>query len=162
MNAKDILRHAIKFNEGIVKGYISDMSDADLLVRPVSGANHIAWQLGHLIASEGEMVAGVLPIAKYPALPAGFAAKHTKETAKLDTGFLTKAQYLAEFDKQRAATMAALDAVAEAELDRKITGGLEKIAPNVAALFYLVASHDLMHAGQFAVVRRKLGKPVLF
>jgi hypothetical protein len=29
-------------------------------------------------------------------------------------------------------------------------------------LFLLLAHHDLMHAGQFTVVRRKLGKPVLF
>jgi hypothetical protein len=35
-------------------------------------------------------------------------------------------------------------------------------APTLGALFVLVANHALMHGGQFSVVRRKLGKPVLF
>jgi hypothetical protein len=39
---------------------------------------------------------------------------------------------------------------------------MAKFAPRLGDLFQLVANHTLMHAGQFSVVRRKLGKPVLF
>jgi hypothetical protein len=39
---------------------------------------------------------------------------------------------------------------------------MAKFAPTVMALFLLTANHQMMHAGQFSVVRRKLGKPVLF
>ena len=35
-------------------------------------------------------------------------------------------------------------------------------APTLGALLLLQSNHTLMHAGQFTVVRRKLGKPVLF
>jgi hypothetical protein len=38
---------------------------------------------------------------------------------------------------------------------------MARIAPNVGTLFYLAAGHELMHAGQFAALRRKLGKPIL-
>jgi hypothetical protein len=38
---------------------------------------------------------------------------------------------------------------------------MARIAPTVGALFLLGANHELMHAGQFVVVRRKLGKPIL-
>ena len=34
--------------------------------------------------------------------------------------------------------------------------------PTYGAMFSLLAGHTMMHAGQFTVVRRKLGKPVLF
>jgi len=39
---------------------------------------------------------------------------------------------------------------------------MAKIAPTLGALILLQSNHTLMHAGQFTVVRRKLGKPVLF
>ena len=34
---------------------VSDLSDAELLVRPVPQANHIAWQLGHLILQDSRL-----------------------------------------------------------------------------------------------------------
>jgi len=38
----------------------------------------------------------------------------------------------------------------------------QKFAPKLVNLLLLVSNHTTMHAGQFTVVRRKLGKPVLF
>ena len=49
-----------------------------------------------------------------------------------------------------------------AGLDRPTTGRMAKFAPTVGAMLLLVSNHTLMHGGQFTVVRRKLGKPVLF
>jgi hypothetical protein len=39
---------------------------------------------------------------------------------------------------------------------------MAKHAPTLGDIFLLLATHTMMHAGQFTVVRRKLGKPVLF
>src|SRR5207247_2506574 len=96
-------------------------------------------------------------------LPAGFADQYTKETAGKEStaGLLKKSDYLALFNKVREATLAALDKIPEAELDKAITGNIARIAPTVGALFYLTANHEMMHAGQFAVLRRKLGKPIV-
>src|SRR5205085_12238187 len=139
--------------------YLGDLSDADLLVRPAPGANHIAWQLGHLIAAEAQYFLPQVPGATAAELPADFAKQHAKEMAKSDTGFRTKDEYLGLFTRVRQATLAALDRVADADLDKPTTGNLARIAPTVGALFFLTANHEMMHAGQFAVVRRKLGKP---
>jgi uncharacterized damage-inducible protein DinB len=164
MNAKDAIRHALTANHQILTMYLSDLSDADLLVRPVPGANHIAWQLGHLIAAEGQFFVTQIPGARPLDLPAGFAEQHGKDTSSSDTttGWKTKAEYLELFDKARAALLEALDKLPEADLDKPITGRLARIAPTVGALFMLAANHEMMHAGQFTVLRRKLGKPVLF
>ena len=164
MDARDAVQTALKSTEGILDMYVADLSDADLLVRPVPGANTIAWQLGHLIASEPHLIRSTLPDAAYPELPAGFADAHGKEAAASDSskGFRSKQEYLELFNKMRGATLAALDKLSDADLDRPTQGRMAPFAPTLGALFILVANHTLMHAGQFTVVRRKLGKPVLF
>jgi uncharacterized damage-inducible protein DinB len=162
MNANDVLKHALRMNHNILTSYLKDLSDADLLVRPVPNANHIAWQLGHLITAEAQYFLPQVPGATPVELPAGFAKQHDKEMAKSDAGFRTKEEYLSLFDKVRQATLAALDKVSEADLDKPTTGNVARIAATVGTLLYLIADHEMMHAGQFTVVRRKLGKPVLF
>jgi uncharacterized damage-inducible protein DinB len=161
MNAKAALQNSLQSTQQLVTWFISDLSDADLLVRPVPGANHIAWQLGHLIASEGRL-GSVLPGAKYPELPAGFAEKHDQKNVSDDQGFGKKTDYGALFEKTRAATLENLNRLSDADLDKPTSGPMAKFAPTLGSLIVLVANHTMMHAGQFSVVRRKLGKPILF
>jgi len=160
MQAKDAIKSALTSTQGLLKTYLADLSDADLLVRPVPNANHIAWQLGHLIKSEPELLRMELPDAAYPKLPAGFEEQHSKETAAVDPpkGFLTKAEYLALAKEVRGATLALLDRV---DIDRACTGRMAKFAPTLADLFLMLSTHTMMHTGQFTVVRRKLGKPLV-
>jgi hypothetical protein len=143
--------------------YLSDLSDADLIIRPVPKANHIAWQLGHLIASEVQM-GQVLQGAAYPELPAGFAERHNRAASSVDPpkDYGSKADYLGLFTKVREATLAGLAKMPEADLDKATPGPMAQWAPTVGALLLLTANHTLMHVGQFTVVRRKLGKRVLF
>jgi hypothetical protein len=163
MHAKEAIKTALSSTQNIVSWYLSDLSDADLLVRPVPAANHIAWQLGHLIQSESHLL-GQLPGAAYPELPAGWAEQHDKSGAAMDPpkGFATKAEYLTRFNDARAATLAALAGMSDADLDKPTEGNMAKFAPTLGALLLLQSNHTLMHTGQFTVVRRKLGKPVLF
>lgn len=162
MKAQDAIRTALAGAQQVVTMYLQDLSDADLLVRPVPHANHIAWQLGHLITSERGMVAEHIPGVKYPELPAGFAERHNKEAASRDTGFGTKAEYLDLYGKVRQTTIDALGKLSDADLDKPITGQMAALVPKLGDLLLLNANHAMMHAGQFTVVRRKLGKPVLF
>ena len=92
MTGPQAIQAALKSSQSLLPMYLGDLSDADLLVRPVPEANHIAWQLGHLIVSESHLAKEALPNAKYPALPKGFAEQHTKETSAIDPpkGFFTK------------------------------------------------------------------------
>jgi hypothetical protein len=162
MRGTQAVQESLKSTGSLLNMFLSDFSDADLLVRPVPNANNTAWQLGHLIHSECQLTAEVLPDAKYPALPPGFGEKYTKETAKNDTGFLGKSAYLDLFAKVREATVNAVGKLSDADLDKPTTGRMAQFAPTHAALLLMVANHTLMHAGQFTAVRRKLGKPVIF
>jgi hypothetical protein len=164
MTGQQAIQAVLTSNLTMVPMYLGDLSDADLLVRPAPSANHIAWQLGHLISAERHLAKDCLPNAKYPALPKGFDEQHTKETAAIDPpkGFSTKAQYLELYNATRQATIAAVGQLSPADLDMPTTGNMAKFAPTVGHLLLMIAGHDMMHAGQFTVLRRKLGKPVLF
>lgn len=164
MNAIELLGAALKGSEGVTLGFLDGFSDQDLLDRPVDGANHAAWQVGHLILSERFILAEQLPGVKYPALPAGFEVCHGKEGASLKDakGWLTKSEYERLFRETRKATLEAVARLTEGQLDQPTQGRLAVKAPKLGNLILLVANHDLMHGGQFSVVRRKQGKPVLF
>src|SRR5438132_1774275 len=109
MNVKDAMKHSLKSTQNMLEMYLSDLSDAELLVRPVPGANHIAWQLGHLLTSERNMVEEVCP-GSMPALPVGFAEKYTADTAALDapSAFHSKSVYMDLYERLRSGTVNAL------------------------------------------------------
>lgn len=161
MTPKDVIKNTINMCHEVLTTYISDLSDAELMIRAVPEANHTAWQLGHLIASEHQMLtdAGY----KMPDLPQGFAEAYTKETSGSDdpAKFHTKEQYMASMAEQRAATMAALEAAPDGDLDKPTPESMREYAPTVGVAFNVIGIHLMMHAAQFVVVRRKLGKPVM-
>jgi uncharacterized damage-inducible protein DinB len=160
--AKNLLRQSIEMGHFVSRAYVDDLTDAELLVRSVPGSNHIAWQLGHMIGS----VRGMLTALgrETPALPDGFEAAYKHDTAASDdpAKFAAKAQYLALMDRMKAASLAAVEATPESELDAPGPESMREYAPTLGAVLMLLGTHWLMHAGQFVPIRRKLGKPPLF
>ncbi len=162
MNAVDMIRQTNAFSQHVIKAYLDDLSDADLMLRPAAGCNHLAWQLGHLIASEGQLLEMAAP-GSAPSLPAGFAEKHSKEHCGSDdpAQFCTKAEYLELWGQTQAALQGALDHVSETDLDKPGPEKMRSFLPTQGALWGLIATHALMHAGQWVPVRRALGKAVV-
>lgn len=162
MNAKDAIRSSFNLSNMVLKTYISDLEDADLMRRPGEGCNHLAWQLGHLISSEVHLLEMVSP-GQSNVLPEGFGAAHSKDACSNDdpASFHSKATYIDLFDKVRAASLAALDGIAESDLDKPAPENFRQFCPTMGDMFMLIANHPMMHAGQFVVVRRQLGKPIL-
>lgn len=161
MTAKDVLTGALKMTLGLVESSLADLSDADLQVSPVTGANNIAWQIGHLIASEKAL--GTNMGISYPVLPPAVEALAPGSSAKShgQGGNLPKDEYLSLFKRVRATTLGGLEKLGDADLDKPNDGPMKGFAPTYGALFNLVGIHTMMHCGQFSVVRRALGKPVL-
>jgi hypothetical protein len=160
MTVNDVLAAGLRQGLGMLKMHIADFSDAELLVRPVPGANHANWQLGHLITSETQMLGACG--AAMPALPAGFADRYSKENTRSDDPgkFATKAELLAVLEKTRAASVAFVQSATPAQL--AAPSPMKDMFPTVADFMLMGATHDAMHIGQIQVLRRKLGKPMLF
>lgn len=162
MNANDTLCTTLDTSSMVLNKYLEDLSDADLMKRPGPGCNHIAWQLGHLISSEGRLLDAVAPGSAVD-LPAGFAEKHSKETTDDNNpaNFCTKQEYLNLFEKVHTATKAAIAKFSEADLDKPAPEHLRSMFPTVGHVYVLIATHSMMHAGQLVPVRRALGKAVV-
>ena len=131
--------------------------------RPVPNANHIAWQLGHLISSEHQLQNMVAPDSM-PPLPEGFAEKHAKEAATSDdpAAFCAKDEYLKLMDEQRAGTLALLDKLSDEDLEQPSPEQIQQFGATVGAVIAGQSAHWMMHAGQWVIVRRQLGKEAMF
>jgi hypothetical protein len=153
-------------NLQFTKNTLSDFSDADLFVRPCPGANHAAWQLGHLIRAETNLTEMVAPGKGYK-LPADFEGLFVKETAKTDDPakfgkYAKKDELLALFEKVRGATVAWVNGLSTADFDQPTPEKIRGFASTLADMAAMHPLHTNMHLGQWQVIRRKLGKPVLF
>jgi hypothetical protein len=165
MDLKQFIKHSLTGNTEFLKWTLSDFTDADMYVRPCNGANHATWQLGHLCSAEVNLTSACG--AKAFALPAGFGDMFNKKTAEFNDAskfgdFATKEALLNLFGKIRAGTIAWVDGLSQADLDKPAPEKFQKMWPTIGALAEGMAGHVQMHTGQFQVIRRKLGKPVLF
>jgi len=162
MNAAKAIKASMDMSNYVLDEYIKDLSDADLLVRPGPGCNHPAWQLGHLIVSHADLM-NALAEGSAPALPAGFREKYTKETAGSNDPkvFAKKDEYKDLLNAQRTAAATQLEKLSDDDLDKPAPEAFRKMFPTAGQIWILIATHGLMHAGQFVPIRRMLGKPVV-
>jgi len=162
MNTVEFLAGNMLGAEGMMKMTLGDFSEQDMLVRPVARANHAVWQLGHLIGSQQFMFSALG--AQLPELPAGFAERFNAKTAGVDdpAKLASKAELLEVLGKSCAAVAAWARTLTPADLDKPGPEPMRQYAPTVAHVLAMSVSHLMMHMGQIQVIRRKLGKPVLF
>ena len=162
MNTHEAILSNLHSSRYVITRYLEDLGDHDLLVRPHPKAHHIAWQLGHLILSESQMVRAVSADIG-PVVPADFVAKHDKKVAENSkpSDFFAKGIYVELMDQVRKTTIAAISQLSQDDLSKPGPEAMRSYAPKVGSVFLAIANHEMMHSGQFAVVRRILGKPVV-
>ena len=145
----------------MVQGHLGDLSDADLLARPVAAANHIAWQLAHLINSTTNLLNMVTP-GGMPALPEDFSKLAGKDGSKLDSGFGSKQELVNRFTKVMNDAVNWLQKLTDADKAKELPPQMHGFAKTGGELAIMLPVHVSMHVGQIQSIRRKLGKPVLF
>lgn len=163
MTPNDVIAAALAQDIQVLQFTLGDFTDADMLARPAPAANHAAWQLGHLTLVEYNSGNAVKP-GSMPELPAGFADRFHKDKARSDNpaDFPKKAELIAQFERVRRATVAWAKAMTPNDYAAPTPEKLRGWAPTVGQLPIALSGHLAMHVGQFQVIRRKLGKPVLF
>ena len=144
----------------LLAAMLADFSEAEMLVRPAENANHAAWQLGHCVAAFAGLINTAMPGAFKPE-PQDFVDRHTGMGSKLNDGFLPKAELLAKFNDANERAIQWMLKLTDADKARPIEK-LKGFAPTVGHLVYVLPNHIALHVGQIQVIRRKLGKPVLF
>ena len=163
MQSKDAILYVLNSARYITDSYLNDLSDDDILVRPTAQAHHIAWQLGHLLLSEAMMANGVMPGTGIT-FPHGFAERHSAQAghdSSLDLSFCTKSQYIDLRTTQRQKTLELIETIADQDLSAPGPEKMRAYAPTQGSVLLAIGTHELMHSGQWAVVRRVLAKPVV-
>ncbi len=158
MQTSEAIKLGLDTAQMVAMAYLGDLTDEELLKRPHPQCNHINWQVGHLIASEHDMAKVANP--HQPALPTGFADMYSRENAQHDdpAKFCSKEELMTVYETQRAGVLAGLAKTGDGDWQKE-TG--ISYAPTVAAIYTMIGGHWLMHCGQWVIVRRQLGKPVV-
>ncbi len=159
----NLLAESYARNFGLLANTLEDFSDAEMLIRPCAGANHAAWQVGHLICAENSMIEGCAP-GSGVILPMGFAEKFNSSTATIDdpTFFPSKSELIAQLKAVRDASIAWVKALTESELTKPGPEKMLAYLPTVGLTAVTLPEHLMMHLGQLQVIRRALGKKLLF
>lgn len=162
MDSRAAIASTLNMSMLVLKSYISDLSREELISRPGEGCNHVAWQLGHLIASQASLLNGIDPGAA-PELPTGFAEKHGKDNAGNNNAsdFYSSEEYLKYFESVNSAVINSLHKKSDADLDAPSPEHFRSMFPTVGDIYVLMATHPMMHAGQIVPIRRRLSKPIV-
>jgi hypothetical protein len=163
MNFQDAVRANLAISDFFVQSYLGDLTPEEMLRRPAPDANHIAWQVGHLIQAEWRLVEAGVP-GSMPPLPAGLAEPYTSERARSDNpaDYLTKEEYLAAAKDVRAATLRVLQSLSETDFDKPVSGRVPPFVKRIGDCFVTIGAHWASHAGQWVVTRRMLGRDRIF
>ena len=160
MSNAELFSKNILQSKGMIDMFLKDFSDEDMMFRPAKTANHAIWQMGHLANS-------VLGIVKSCEPSVGFPfeddTRFGKSKASIDDAafFPGKAELVGRFDQAMDIAAAWVAKLSDADLAKATPERMQRFAPTVANAAILLASHPLMHMGQFSVMRRALGKPIL-
>jgi hypothetical protein len=163
MTPIELMSDCVARNCDILKMTLSDFSEQEMFVRPAPGANHAAWQLAHLTGAAAHMVNSVAP-GVIPDAAVRMNEKYTGQTSNNDDPefYPSKADLLDTFAQAHDALVQWARTLSEADLARPTPGRMADFAPTVGHLVLMTIGHVMMHVGQFQVIRRKLGKPLLF
>ena len=161
MSNAELFSKNILQSKGMVDSFLKDFSDADMLFRPAKTANHATWQMGHLANSVRGMVTMCDPTVAFPFED---DTRFGKSKASIDdpTFFPKGAELLSRFDQAMDTAAAWVATLSDTDLAKPAPERMQALAPTVANMALLLASHPLMHLGQFTVTRRALGKPLIF
>ncbi|MFT3785403.1 MAG: DinB family protein [Tepidisphaeraceae bacterium] len=154
--ANDLMVTLLEANLEFVTSTVADMTDKELAERPCPASHPALWQLGHVVAGEAYIL-GVLD-PSFTAPTESFMAAFS-DGRNVPASLPDKATILAELKRVRASVIALAQRIDESKL--KDASPLPW-AKTLGELLMLVPGHATMHIGQIQVLRRKLGKPVLF
>lgn len=162
MQTKQQARVALEFARMFSKGLIDETPQDKWLHQPTAGANHVLWNVGHLGVSHHwvrcQIDSSVPPgDEKWRKLFAGGS------TPVNDAAAYPKIEEVrAYYEKQWDAVLSLLDKISDAELDAPVPKDSELFSKNKLGLFYFIAWHEGLHAGEIAMARKAAGLKAKF
>jgi hypothetical protein len=163
MTAIDFIKLSLEMSKGWIMGLAADAKQVATTAPTPKGGNHPLWCLGHLTFSEGNLVHKYIKGQANPM--AEYAELFDQGTTPLDDAskYPSYDELLAKFEAVRADTMALLDTLTDADLDKPSHAPAEmaQFFGTVGQCLAVIPIHYGFHGGQIADARRAAGLPVL-
>ena len=165
MHATQFIRHALECSADAALKLAEDMRDAPLTFPTRKGGNHPLWIVGHCAVAESMLIQEFAfgrshPLAYWMEI---FGPGSTPvDDASAYPSFET---VLRTFKETRAATMAGLGTLTDADLDRPSAAPKEfaQFVGTIGQCYLHTITHLAVHTGQLADARRAIGRePLLF
>jgi uncharacterized damage-inducible protein DinB len=162
------LEHALQqleFARKYTMRFLENLPEADWFRQPKEGVTHIAWQVGHLTMADYRLC-----MERIRGVQAGDEALLPQRILALFRGATTPdpnpakypspAELRALFDRVRERMLSEVRTLPDAEWNKPPVLAHPIATTKLASLFWC-AQHELVHAGQIALLRRLLGhKPL--
>ena len=163
MNTIDYIRQEMAMSKGWISGLIADIKDAPLTLPTPLGGNHPLWIVGHLAYSESNLLNCYILNKKNP-------LEKYKDTLGIGTRPVNDAsayppieELIEKFEFARADTLAYLDTITEADLDKPSYAPEDRkeFFGTIGQCLAVMTTHLAFHGGELADARRAAGRDVL-
>lgn len=163
MTAIDFIKLSLEMSKDWIMGLAADAKSVATTRPTPKGGNHPLWCLGHLVYAEGNLVHKYIkgepnPMAEWEEL-------FGQGTTPLDDAskYPSYDELLGKFEAVRADTMALLDTLTDADLDKPshAEGEVAQWFGTVGQCLAAIPIHYGFHGGQIADARRAAGLPPL-
>lgn len=156
---KDVLLFQLQTGQMLFQQYSEDLSDQEYFQPPVEGANHAAWILGHIAASEDSMTASITGTPKH--LPDSIHDTFQMgSTCVADASkYPTRKEIDDMFINTRANVLEALQTFDDSKWNDPSPEGYPKdFFPTIGSIWSMIGVHQFWHIGQLTVCRQAMKK----
>jgi hypothetical protein len=162
--ARDLARaiDQIRFARWYTTELLSDISETEWFVMPAGAATHVAWQIGHLAFAQ-HAVCILRQRDERPEDEQLIPAAHRKLFGRgsvpsaVASSYPNAAELQSLFDRVHKQILQEVAALDPATLDEPVRKPHRFVRTKLEALFWC-SQHELIHAGQIALLRRLIGK----
>jgi uncharacterized damage-inducible protein DinB len=157
----EAIGYSLTTSKKMVHRFVDDLKPEQFEYQPCSGANCVAWILGHLALTDRRSLTW-LGVTDLPPLPPGFEErfKTTRTTAGDQKGYGEPVELVRVFDEHRDRLIAAVPKADPARFTEPPTFQTPLFSDRGEGLLFM-GLHTAMHMGQLSVIRRSLGYPPL-
>jgi uncharacterized damage-inducible protein DinB len=161
----ELARQQMQFARNYTLGLLKDIDDAQWFLQPGGVVTHVAWQVGHLAMAQYGLtmirVRGKEPEDE-ALIPADFVRKFQKGTQPEanPASYPSPAEIRNVLQRVHERACEELTRYTDEQLDVKLPEPHAVFDTKLGSVFFCSA-HELIHAGQIALLRRLLGKQPL-
>ena len=138
---------------------VDDIPAEKFCHKPVDGANHALWVLGHLAVTEDWFASTLANRESVIDESWGPLFGMKSEPSDDPTIYPSIDEIKSALERARQSLLTGFESLDEQQLQGPVPEELEGFAPNVGGAAYTLAWHEGFHAGQLSAVRRSLGLP---